>query len=37
MFQQKSEEIFIISFQLIIWAQLRPWPVAMSNFLIGVL
>ena len=37
MFQQKSEEIFIISFQLIIWAKLRPWPVAMSNSLIGIL
>ena len=37
MFQQKSEEIFIMIFQLIIWAQLRQWPVAMSNFLIGVL
>ena len=37
MFQQNTEEIFIISFQLIIWAQLRPWPVAMSNALIGIL
>ena len=37
MFQQKSEEIFITIFQLIFWAQLRQWPVAMSNFLIGLL